>query len=172
MNVDTERARQSPTETGLVLAGYVCAVTAATLAYLIVSALVILPGGPSNASLSEMTVPLIAMAIAGVFFWMVAFFAAMPPFLASYAIAQRLKLHNVFYYLLCGAITGLVLTPLAELIGDWLLPTGEPPVRGVLENWAFAAPRFMFVGACGALAFWYMAARRIGLSIGAVSGQS
>jgi hypothetical protein len=134
--------------------GYFCAVTATTVSFLLEASF----ENPLTPAADVVWDRLTIVAVVGQVFWFVAFFAALPLFAAACVIARRLKIRSVFYYGAWGAVTGLVLTPVAQ----WLTPADEA-VRSFVQDIMFLAPKFMFYGLCGALAYWYVAGRRLGL---------
>ncbi len=142
--------------------GYFCAVNVATLSYVLVNTVTALrEGATADRSLAEWLLPVVAMMWLGAFFWFFGFITAMLPVAAIWALARRLRIASVFYYAAGGALTGVILTPVAVFLGDFFLGSWDAPVRTLLVSWAEEAPRFAFVGACGALAFWYKAGRHL-----------
>lgn len=143
--------------------GYFCAINAATLSYVVVNTVPTLrEAGPADRSLGEWLMPVFAMMLLGTFFWFFGFIAGIAPLAVIWTLARRLRINNVFYYLAGGALTGIILTPLANFFFNVFLITWDSPERTVLVAWMEEAPRFAFVGVCGALAFWYKAGRHVG----------
>ncbi len=147
-------SRNSSSETSRVIIGYLCAVNVATLAFLIYEVW------------QDFAQPATALVppewiISGIMFWIFAFATAAWPFAATLTLARRLGIRSALYYFACGAITGVVLT-LVILLPAWQFPSEHD--ESFFRNWMELAPRFTVSGACGAVAFWYKAGRRIGLA--------
>jgi hypothetical protein len=136
--------------------GYLRAVNGATLAFMFLFGLKGLLEGASSAVpfpdyLWSFPVPIIVM---GAFFWLFAFATAALPFFATYALARRLGVRNVLYYAVCGALTGLVLTPVFVAVPPKILPQSE-----FWQDCLDWAPILTATGTCGALAFWHKTGR-------------
>jgi hypothetical protein len=58
------------------------------------------------------------VAFAAIVFWFVAFVTASLPVALTYLVARLLRIRSIFYYLLCGAVTGAALAPIFVWF-DW-----------------------------------------------------
>ncbi len=153
MNIDREQSQalEPVPDWVMICFGYLCAVSVVTLSCLVEFSLEDLLTSAGRASLP-------VLVIIGQVFWFVAFVTALPPFVVSYVIARRLMIRSIFYYGAWGAATGLMLTPVAL----WLSPPDDPEYsRTFLQGTMVLAPKFMFVGLCGALTYWSVAGRRL-----------
>lgn len=139
--------------------GYLRAVNGATLAFMFLFCIKGWFEGASSAVpfpdyVWSFAVPIIVM---GALFWLFAFATAAAPFFATYALARRLGIRNVLYYAVCGALTGLVLTPVFVAVPPRILPES-----GFWEDCLNWAPILTATGTCGALAFWHKTGRHLG----------
>lgn len=152
---------RSSKEQDSVIVGYLCAVTAATLAFLFHHAWRdIADGAVPAVPFPERLGQLVSVwAIFGSVFWIYAFFTAAWPFAATLTVARRCHIRGVLYYAVCGALTGIILT-LVVLLPAWKHPADHD--ESFLQDWISMSPPFMIYGVCGALAFWYKAGRHIG----------
>jgi hypothetical protein len=95
-----------------------------------------------------------------VFMWLLVGFCilitAMLPFGTSFAIAERFSIQNVWYYLACGTLAGLVGTPVFAALSGGL---HSPPFY---ERCITNAPLIALCGTVGGLAYWWKAGRWAG----------
>jgi|SRR5579883_3279727 len=148
------------TETRLLI-DYIHTVNAAALAFAFLFALKALAEGASSnvpfpAYIWSFAIPVLVM---GGFFWIVAFFMALPPVALAYAVAAWCKLRSIFYYIACGAVTGFALTPVYVSMGPQQSWQNE---RSFSEDCLIWGPIFIICGICGAIAFWRRRGRHIG----------
>ncbi len=164
-NVDTEKEhsllQQSSPDQSKIPLGYICAVSGATLSFFVLLGLKASAEGAASSvpfpdRIWHFMMPLIAM---GALFWIFAFLIAMLPFAATYAVARRLKIRSISYYVVCGAITGAILTPVFVFLGPQMSWQNE---QNFLQDCVSWGPILGFSGACGAVAFWHTTGRHIG----------
>lgn len=139
-----------PVQGGVVAAGYLAAVSAATACFATIEIGVVL-WAEGLRGLAAITI----VALAAIIFWFVACITAILPVTLAYAAARWLRIRSIYYYLACGAVTGAMLSPLFVAYG-W---DEDDPVT--FSAALRAAPMFMVIGACGAAMFWYIAGRHI-----------
>lgn len=159
----TEQSQAQPSlasETPLLLS-HIHAVNTSAVTFAILFGSKMLAEGASSsvpfpARVWSFAIPVLIMAG---FFWVVAFLAALPAVALARATARRFKIRNIVYYLACGALTGLVLTPLYVLIGPQQSWQNEQNFSEDCITWG---PIFIACGACGAITFWLKAGRHIG----------
>jgi hypothetical protein len=142
--------------------GYLCAVTAATLAFLVHAgwrdlALQAVGTDPMTDSVWR---ALPWLGFFGPMFWVYALFTAAWPFAATLTMARRWNIRSPFYYLACGAVSGIILT-LVVLLPAWKHPSEHD--ESFLQDWLRLGPSFLLYGVCGSLAFWFIAGRRLPL---------
>jgi hypothetical protein len=146
-------------QVGGAVIGYLCAVNIATLSFVIIDGgLLIYNVGPSaeGAAVAVIT-------FGAIFFWVIVFVTAMLPVALTYVVARWLRIRHIFYYLVCGAVTGAMLAPIFVWF-DW--HDDDPPFR---EEWLRYAPIFATIGACAAAMFWYKTGRHISIRLRTVS---
>ncbi|MEA2875303.1 MAG: hypothetical protein QOF14_499 [Hyphomicrobiales bacterium] len=88
------------------------------------------------------------------------FFTAFVPVILVHKIAKRYSITNIAYYLLCGAATGVLLAPVADLITPrmYSAPPVEPPFyERILLFCRFSVPG----GLIGGLVYWWLTGRFI-----------
>jgi hypothetical protein len=142
--------------------GYVCAVVSAALAFVL---LTIFHGFAFQGELS--TVYPISERIREIMLTVVVelliitfatFFTAIIPVVVVHQIAKRFSVKSFWYYIACGALTGLALSSLAIAIGppSFMEPAEIPPFfNRVLYFARFSVPS----GAVGGLAYWIITGR-------------
>jgi hypothetical protein len=144
-----------------VVAGYVCAVAGAAIS------LSVIIGWQSWSNGFASTIPMphrlfqfvIVMTAITFYLWIFTLVIAVIPFLAVYQIATRFNIRNMVYYLVCGAVVGLTLTPVyVSLPAPQPWDVDEPPF---LVQCVSAAPSLVISGAIGALVFWWTAGRHL-----------
>lgn len=141
--------------------GYLRAVNGATLAFMFLFGIKGWREGAASAVpfpdyVWNFSVPIIVM---GALFWLFAFATAAAPFFATYALARRLGIRSILYYVVCGALTGLVLTPLFVIMGPQMSWQNENDFR---EDCLIWGPILVMSGLFGALAFWHKTGRHFG----------
>ncbi len=149
--------RQSIADRGMIFAGYVRAVSGATVAYLVLLYMKTLFENVPDAVESQDLVAAISgdvlvFGILGGAYWIGAFAAALPLFAAAYAVARRLGIRSGLYYAACGALTGLALTPVFVIIGP---QTSWQNENDFLQDCVSWGPILITSGLCGGLAFWH-----------------
>ena len=144
--------------------GHICATASAALAFVVIGLFngVMFGGALSTVhSLSDRISQMIVMAI--LLFMVLSvftFFTAMIPVLVVHKIAQKFSIRSFWYYVACGALTGLVLSPVAVFImPSWYTDPPElPPLLERALNFArFSVPS----GAVGGFAYWIVTGRLI-----------
>jgi hypothetical protein len=136
---------------GTFASGHMCAVNAATLAFVGVV------GWVASRDLDLNLLGILLYSIcAGIIFWIICFSASALPAGAAYAIARFFRIRSIFYYLVWGALTGAALAP----IFVWF--ESRPLSPPFLDFYLDVAPRFMAIGALAAAVFWYKTGRHVG----------
>jgi hypothetical protein len=135
--------------------GYLGAVAAASISFtmLLMLLFLIYPGLPPFTYDERLFLMLIMVPIFGV----VALVTALPPFLAALKIAKLIGTNAAWYYAVSGAVTGLILTPVALIITTrpyWLF------WDAMLTYFPRVALFFILIGAVGGLTFWSICGRR------------
>src|SRR5215469_15966370 len=97
---------------------YVCAISIATLSFMFVLGVsdYLGPGAANDPFAVRISNILVGTIIAGFFFWLFTVVAAIVPGTLIYIMARRLTIEHALYYVACGAITGLILTPMGEYV--------------------------------------------------------
>lgn len=140
--------------------GYVRAVNGAAAAYIALFLLkVSTESSPGSSLVSALPWDIVPLCIVGVTFWVAAFFTAWPLYAATYFVARHFRIRSAFYYVACGALTGLVLTPIFVAIGPQMSWQNENDFREDSLTWG---PILVMSGLCGALAFWHKIGRYLG----------
>ena len=150
----------SSVEAGRIRIGYLLAVTAAMLTFLLHSAwrdIVDYPihSVPFSRRILE---HIFVWMFFGVIFWVYALFTAAWPFAATLALARRYGIRHFGYYVACGAIAGALLT-LIVVVPPWMHNLEHD--NTFVEEWLRMGRAFAVYGACGGVAFWYKAGRFI-----------
>ena len=78
------------------------------------------------------------------------------PFVISFLIAEKFSIRNVWYYVVCGTLTGIIATPVFTSRG------GTFAILAVYERWITDAPLVAACGAFGGLVYWWKAGRFAG----------
>jgi hypothetical protein len=96
-------------------------------------------------------------------FWIFAFLGAIIPFMATIKVAARFRITNVFYFIVCGALTGILVSPaIIYFTLKWYAglayPGFERPslAKEVVDAWHLTVP----AGMVGALLYWGKIGRR------------
>jgi hypothetical protein len=139
------------------VAGYVCAVVSAALSFVSIEMFygMVFRGAmstvyPVSERISQMMTLAIIMFFIMTFF---TFFLAIIPVFIAHKVAERFSIKSLWYYVACGALTGLALSPVAVIITPrWY--TDPPEVPPFLDQ-ALAFAR----GAIGGLAYWLATGR-------------
>lgn len=144
-----------------VLLGYLFSISGATLIFAAdLSVWGIAQGASSSVPFPNriwsFELPIIIWAIA---FWIFALLTAWPPFAVTWRIAKRFGIRNLAYYALCGAATGLLLTPVFVYIEPKMMWSEDIMFVEDFRRWA---PTLILCGTYGALAFWYKTGRHLG----------
>jgi hypothetical protein len=84
--------------------------------------------------------------------------SAMIPFGILFVIAERFSIRNVLYYIILGALTGLILTPAFTVFQSSVNPL--PFYERCIAN----APLLAFSGCFGGFVYWWKAGRGAGTS--------
>jgi len=137
---------------GAVVVGYLAAVSTATICFGIFEIGIVL-WEESLRGLGSIVI----VAFAAMVFWIVAFVTASLPVALAYLVARLLRIRSIFYYLLCGAVTGAALAPIFVWF-DW-----HEDAAAFIGEWLRDAPLFTAMGACAAATFWSIAGRYIRL---------
>jgi hypothetical protein len=139
--------------------GYLCAVAAATLSFIIAEmARDALTTGLNPFRQDRLTM----MIIVGAMFALIAGMSALAPFLVVRSIAKRIGINAAWYFIVCGAMTGVILTPVAFMIA----PASDNDVtfwEGAYTALMVAGPFFMLSGALGGLTYWWIIGRHANL---------
>jgi len=137
---------------------YVRAVNGATLAFVVLFGI----KGAAEGAASSVPFPerilhfAVPMLVIGALFWLFAFLTALAPFAATYALARRLGIRSILYYAICGALTGLMLTPVFVGVRPQMVGQEYTAFWQDCLTWG---PILIASGLCGALAFWHRTGR-------------
>jgi len=144
------------------LVGYLWAVTGAsvTFAAIIVASASMAGFASVDPLLERIWGSVLTFFVWAQLFWICALPMALPPFALSWQIAKKFEIGSFVYYVLCGAMAGLVLTPVfEELVAPEVRLSDDPTFLQDCIRWW---PTFILSGTCGALAFWYRTGRHLG----------
>jgi ABC-type Fe3+-siderophore transport system permease subunit len=98
-------------------------------------------------------------------YWIGAFLGSSVPAIVLYAIAKWFRISHVLYYLLCGAVIGSMLSPVAfdlcAFPADRMCVRGEPEDDFWDKWWTLVMPFVAGSGALGGLAFWWVTGRHM-----------
>ena len=144
--------------------GHVCATASAAFAFVLIGTLhgMIFGGAlstvhPISERISQMTIMAILLFVILSFF---IFFTAIIPVLFVHRIAEQFSIRSFWYYVVCGALVGLALSPVAVVITpSWYTdPPEAPPFLEQALNFArFSVPS----GAAGGFAYWVVTGRYV-----------
>jgi hypothetical protein len=97
------------------------------------------------------------VAFAAIVFWFVTFVTAGLPVALTYLVARLLRIRSIYYYLVCGAVTGVALAPIYVTWSDW----HEDDSMSFLQSYLQVVPIFVAIGAGAAATFWSTAGRYV-----------
>jgi hypothetical protein len=142
--------------------GHVCAVASAALVFVLITTVdgMVFRGAlsavhPVSERISQMMVMAVIMFLILSFF---TFFTAIIPVLVVHTIAKQFSIKNIWYYVGCGALTGLALSPVAVILTPswYTAPPVPPPLLEQVLNFArYSVPS----GAAGGFAYWVATGR-------------
>jgi hypothetical protein len=98
--------------------------------------------------------PFLMLGLLAIIFWFMAIWSAALPCYIVYKLAGRFGIRSIFYFLLCGALTALLLDPLFVAALPHMF--FDQTIRSFTEEYLFQAPALVFSGAGGGLAYWLL----------------
>jgi hypothetical protein len=108
--------------------------------------------------------PFLMLGVVAVIFWFMAIWSAALPCYVVYRLAGRFGIRSILYFLLCGALTALLLDPLfVAMIPHMYF---EQTIRSFTEEYVFQAPALVFSGVGGGLAYWLLLRRHLAYRTG------
>ena len=104
-------------------------------------------------------IPFLMLGLAAMIFWFMAMWSAALPCYIVYRVAGRFGIRSIFYFLLCGALTALLLDPVFVAVLPHMF--FDQADRSFTEKYLFHAPVWVFSGVGGGLAYWLLLRRHL-----------
>jgi hypothetical protein len=108
--------------------------------------------------------PFLILAVLAVTFWIMAIWSAALPCYFVYRLAGRFGIRSIVYFVLCGALTALLLDPLFVAVLPHMFLHRDIP--SFTEEYVFQAPALVFSGVGGGLTYWLLLRRHLAYRTG------
>jgi len=145
--------------------GYLLAVSGAAISAVILLFVSVYLSAPNRSfDLGRLWDGIFLTALLVVLFWIYVFFWTIIPFVAVIRVARRFQITSVLYFILSGALTGILLAPaLIYFQPRWYTdPPAQPPfVQQVIDILPICVP----AGIVGAFLYWWKVGRHQSRSV-------